>query len=86
MRAEYLPSETFCCFCGLIIKEKQIAGNMEGIMVHRVSPNDMHIDPLDVYLCDEHLKLLTRNIKGGIDAARRRTYELENSGRHEVGE
>lgn len=86
MRSEYLPSETFCCFCGVIIKERQIRGNMDGIIVCREDDNTVHIDPLDAYLCDEHLKLLIKNIKGGMDAARRRTYELERPGGTKVGE
>lgn len=84
MRSDYLPSETFCCFCGLVIKERQIAGNIEGIITYN-GVNCIEANPLDAYLCEEHLNMLVKNIKGGITAARRKTYELERHGGDEMG-
>lgn len=85
MRSDYLPSETFCCVCGCVIKEHQIKGNIEGVITWRDSDALTRVDPIDVYLCDEHLSQLVTNIKGGLPMARRKTYELTRSRQDEVG-
>jgi hypothetical protein len=74
MRSEYFPSETFCMVCGFAIRERQIAGNIEGIIAYR-KPGQLNVDPFDAYLCDECLSKIQGNIEGGIERARRRSND-----------
>lgn len=73
IRSDYLPSKTFCAICGHIIKEHQIAGNIEGIITHREPDGKLYVDPCDIYVCPEHLRVIQDHIKGGMEMAEKRS-------------
>ena len=81
MNSDYIPAETFCCVCGCLIKDQQIADNIQGTIVHRNNPNIVSIDPFDGYLCVEHSAAIAHNIAGGLPAARRKQRELQKQDR-----
>jgi hypothetical protein len=60
-----------------VIKERQIRGNMEGVITHREDDGRTYVDPLDAYLCDEHFRVIKKNIDGGMEEAERRSKDVD---------
>jgi len=85
LRSDYLPAKTFCCVCGMIIKEHQIGGDIDGIMAHRDLSGPTRVDPFHGYLCREHAIVIKKHLDGGLPAAERRVKELERLDRDAMG-
>lgn len=82
MRSDYKPAETFCCVCGLVIKDHQIGGNLTGTAIDMTEEGKIHIKPFDAWLCREHMTVIRDHIEQGLPAARRRSERIENHDGH----